>query len=135
MKIIAEHSEDNKYKKNLVRGLVAYNDKSAPPENWEFIGFYALDDAGKLIGGVQGNFEWDWLFVKHLWVKDSGKGIGRKLMEKAETYAKDKGKTGVLLDTFSFQAKPFYEKIGFMVFGTIEQAAGTHSRYFMMKRI
>jgi len=135
MKIIAEHRDDNPYRKALATGLVSYNDKNAPLEHWQYVGFYALDDNGQLVGGVQGNFEWDWLHISHLWVRDSGKGLGRQLMAHAETYAKDKGKIGILLDTFAFQAKPFYEKIGFAVMGTIENAAGSSARYFMTKRI
>ncbi len=94
MKIVAEHNEDNPYRKELVCGLVAYNDKNAPLELWEYVGFYALDDEGQLSGGVQGNFEWDWLHIKHLWVKESGKGLGRRLMTQAESYAKERGKKG-----------------------------------------
>jgi GNAT superfamily N-acetyltransferase len=70
-----------------------------------------------------------------LWVKDTGKGLGRSLIEKAEAYAKARGKIGILLDTYEFQAKHFYERLGFEVFGVIENAAGRYARYFMRKRI
>ncbi len=48
---------------------------------------------------------------------------------------KKEEKKGILLDTFSFQAKPFYEKMGFTVMGEIENAADSHARYFMTKQI
>ena len=136
MRIIAQHlEEEDPYREELVRELIAYNDKNGPLEKWEYIAFYALDDAGALIGGVHGNLEWDWLHIRHLWVKDPGKGIGRQLMAQAEKFTQEKKKTGILLDTFAFQAKIFYEKIGFTLMGTIENAAGPHARYFMIKRI
>jgi GNAT superfamily N-acetyltransferase len=135
MKIIAVHFQDNPYRKAVIRQLVAYNDNYEPLENWQYVGFYALDAEGQLVGGVQGNFEWDWLHIHQLWVKVSGQGLGRQLMKQAEVYAKDKGKIGILLETYAFQAKPFFEKIGFTVIGEIEEGAGPHARYFMTKRI
>jgi len=40
--LIADHREDNPYRKALVRELVAYNDQHAPLENWQYVGFYVL---------------------------------------------------------------------------------------------
>jgi len=135
MKIVADHRQDNPYRTTLVRELVAYNDKNAPPENWQYAGFYALSDEGQLLGGIQGNFEWDWLHLTHLWVREAGRGLGRQLVENAEAFAKEKGKRGIFLDTLDFQARPFYEKLGFTVVGKIENAAGSNARYFMSKHI
>jgi ribosomal protein S18 acetylase RimI-like enzyme len=68
-------------------------------------------------------------------VKDRGKGFGRALVKTAETFAQQHGKRGLFLDTLDFQARPFYERLGFEVIGKIENAAGEHARYFMSKRI
>jgi GNAT superfamily N-acetyltransferase len=133
MDIVAAHKEGNPYWKKLTENLGAFNDQNGPPENWECVGFYALDDAGRLVGGVQGNFEWDWLHIVHLWVAKPGGGLGRELMSTAEDYAREKDKTGIFLDTMEFQARPFYEKLGYEVFGTIENAAGPFGRFFMKK--
>ncbi|HET6306659.1 MAG TPA: GNAT family N-acetyltransferase [Rhodopila sp.] len=135
MNLIADHREDNPYRKPLVRELVAYNHQHAPMPNWQYVGFYALDEARQLAGGIQGNFEWDWLHITHLWVRNRGQGLGRRLVETAEGYAKSQGKQGLFLDTLDFQARPFYERLGFAVIGKIENAAGASSRYFMSKRI
>ncbi|MDE2029122.1 MAG: GNAT family N-acetyltransferase [Alphaproteobacteria bacterium] len=135
MRIVAKRRGNNRYHKPLVRKLVSFNDRNGPPEDWEYVGFYALDEKNRLIGGVQGNFEWDWLHILHLWVKESGKGTGSKLMRRMETLAKKKNKTGIFLDTLAFQARPFYEKFGFTVMGTIDRAAGPHTRYFMVKHL
>ena len=37
------------------------------------------------------------------------------------------------LDTFDFQAKPFYEREGSSVFGVLEDYPPRHTRYFMRK--
>jgi GNAT superfamily N-acetyltransferase len=135
MKLIADHREDNPYRDALVRGLVGFNERRGPPETWRFVGFYALDDGGRLAGGVQGAFEWDWLHIAHLWVRDPRRGLGRRLMQAAETLARDEGKRGLFLDTMEFQARPFYEKLGFSVIGRIDNAAGDNARFFMAKTL
>jgi len=73
--------------------------------------------------------------VTHLWVKEPGQGLGRKLIEQVEELARENGLRGVFLDTFEFQARPFYEKLGFTTFGTLENAVGDGARYFMQKRL
>jgi N-acetylglutamate synthase-like GNAT family acetyltransferase len=99
------------------------------------VGFYALNNEGQLVGGIQGKVEWDWLHVTTLWVKNPGRGLGRQLVETAEGFAKQSGNRGLFLDTLEFQSKPFYEKLDFALIGKLENAAGPHTRYFMSKRI
>jgi GNAT superfamily N-acetyltransferase len=136
MNLIADHREDNPYRKSLVRELIGYNNQHASPVgNWQYVGFYAVGDGGQLAGGIQGNFEWDWLHITHLWVRNHGQGLGRQLVEAAEGFARAHGKRGLFLDTLDFQARPFYERLGFVVIGTIEHAAGASARYFMSKHL
>ena len=135
MKVIVDHRSDNPHRKTLVERLVAFNDRNGPMENWEFVGFYALDGRGRLVGGLQGAFEWDWMHVSHLWVREARRGLGRQLVGAAEEHARSRGKRGLFLDTLEFQARPFYEKLGFAVVGRIDNAAGANARYFMAKRL
>jgi ribosomal protein S18 acetylase RimI-like enzyme len=135
MDLIADHRADNPYHQTLVRELVAYNNRHPPLENWQYAGFYALGEDDQLAGGIQGNFEWDWLHITHLWVRTPGLGLGRQLVEAAAGFAKQHGKRGLFLDTLDFQARSFYERLGFIVIGKIENAAGASARYFMSKHI
>lgn len=54
-------------------------------------------------------------------------------MQEAERIARDRGYVGIWLDTFEFQAKPFYEKLGYTVFGALEGLPGAIPRYFLKK--
>jgi hypothetical protein len=45
-----------------------------------------------------------------------------------------RGCIGSFLDTFSFQARPFYEKQGYTVFGRIENFPKGHTRFLLSKR-
>jgi hypothetical protein len=51
-----------------------------------------------------------------------------------EAEARARGCIGVWLDTLSFQARPFYEKHGYALFGSIEDQPPGHARHFLFKR-
>ena len=78
-----------------------------------------------------------WLQVDVLWVAAAlrGRGEGARLMAAAEAYAAQKGCVGVVLDTFSFQARPFYERLGYRVFGQLDDYPPGHTRFYMEKRL
>jgi GNAT superfamily N-acetyltransferase len=63
------------------------------------------------------------------------RGFGKELMQRAETYAVERGCTNAFLDTFSFEARPFYEKLGYRLFGTLENHPVGHQHYFMTKKL
>jgi len=52
-----------------------------------------------------------------------------------EHAAKERGCTAAHLDTFSFQARPFYESLGYEVFGTLDDYPQGHQRFFMKKTL
>jgi ribosomal protein S18 acetylase RimI-like enzyme len=80
---------------------------------------------------------WQWLFIRLLWLPETlrGTGLGRDLMQRAEAEASARGCGNVWLDTYSFQARGFYEKLGYTVFGTLEGYPPGHRRYFLQKRL
>jgi GNAT superfamily N-acetyltransferase len=92
---------------------------------------------GERQGGLWGESFYDWLFVKLFFIPDTlrGHGLGQRILTQAEEIAKARGCTGVWLDTFEFQARGFYEKLGYTVFGTINDFPKGFSRFFLQKRI
>ncbi len=93
------------------------------------------DDDDNILGGVQGDTLFNWLNVKYLWVDKSlrGQDYGTKLMRAAEHEAITRGCIGMMLNTMSFQARGFYEKLGFKVFGTQEGYPAGGACYYMRK--
>jgi len=91
---------------------------------------------GEVVGGLLGQTEWGWLLVKTLAVQERrrGRGYWTKLLAMAEAEARARGCHDVYLDTFSFQARPFYEKRGYTVFGVLEDFS-EHTRYFLRKKL
>jgi GNAT superfamily N-acetyltransferase len=63
-----------------------------------------------------------------------GAGYGIRLMEQAERIARVNECIGLWLDTYEFQARGFYEKLGFEVFGTLDDHPVGQRRFFLRKR-
>ena len=95
------------------------------------------DSRDAILGGVFGHVWGGWLDLSLLWVAEPlrGQGYGRKLLEAAEEEAKSQGCRGVFLSTFSFQARPFYEKYGYEVIGEIPDYPIGHAFYFLKKTL
>jgi len=54
-------------------------------------------------------------------------------MEAAEQEARTRGCHAAYVDTFSFLALDFYQKVGYTIFGTLEAFPTGHTRYFLKK--
>ena len=94
-------------------------------------------ESATIVGALTGQSVWDWLYVHLLWVDEArqGHGLGRRLMQAAEMEAKQRGCTGLWVSTYSFQAPDFYEKLGYVPFGRIEDFPRGHVRHFYQKRL
>jgi len=77
------------------------------------------------------------LEIKTLVVKAESRneGIGLKLIAEAENEAKKRNCSFISLDTFSFQAPDFYEKIGFEKIGTETDFPKGFEKYYYRKKI
>ena len=119
----------------VLRSLVAHNKARTTGETHRDLNVLARHD-GEIVGGLQAVTIWNWVFVKVLWVAEShrGRGLGRKLMQAAEREAAARGCLHAHLDTFDFQALPFYQKLGYEIFGQLDDYPVGHQRYFLQKR-
>ncbi len=90
-----------------------------------------------MIAGITGRSFGHWLLIDNFWVDEQcrGKGLGKQLLSQAEAIAKDRGCNKVLLDTLEFQAKPFYEAMGYQVQWTQNHYPLTGCKYFMIKNL
>jgi GNAT superfamily N-acetyltransferase len=120
----------------LIRSLVSYNNTQAEKENWQPLAIFIRDDQGELVGGLYGYTHWGWLFISHLWVAASlrGQGYGTKLVTQAEQEAARRGCRHSFLDTYDFQGLDFYLKLGYELFGFLDDFPKEHKRYFLHKR-
>jgi GNAT superfamily N-acetyltransferase len=120
----------------VVGGLRSFNEKWLGPSNEQPVRFVARDKLG-VVGGLLGHTRWNWLYVAKLWVDDRarGRGIGTQLLMAAEELARSRGCTDVSLDTFEYQARPFYEKLGYELFGTLDGYPPGYRQFYLRKRL
>ena len=87
------------------------------------------DDAGKVVAGFSGHTWGGCCYISHVWVHEQcrGKGLGKTLLQVAETEARHRGCMQVVLLTHSFQAPGFYEHLGYERKYAIEGRPKGHS--------
>lgn len=126
----------------ILRGLMEHNCTAFEGRTLETmvvdLSRKAVDENGTLIGGVVARqYLWECAYVDILWVdKDRrGNGLGTRLLREVEQEAAANGARLIHLDTFDFQAKEFYEKQGYQVFGALENCTEGHVRYYMKKEL
>lgn len=92
-------------------------------------------DGDTIVGGLIASSRWGGFHIEMLALPDimRGKGLGSHLLTLAEEEARRRACHHMWLDTQAFQARQFYERHGFAVFGQIDGPAPYYPRYFMQK--
>lgn len=93
------------------------------------------DDAGEVIAGFSGHTWGGCCYISHVWVHEQhrGKGLGKALLQVAETEAFRRGCLQVVLTTHSFQAPEFYKRLGYERKYAIEGRPKGHSNIVFVK--
>jgi ribosomal protein S18 acetylase RimI-like enzyme len=97
----------------------------------------ARNEDEQIVGGLLAETKWNWMFIGWVWIDEKyrARGIGNQLMRDAEREAKVLGCDHTHLTTLDFQAKGFYEKLGYEVFAALEDYPPGHTRFMMKKKI
>jgi GNAT superfamily N-acetyltransferase len=129
-------SEQESARTAILESLIAFNDTKVGDSGYRPIALAIEDGRGHIIGGLSGATAYGWLFVELLFVPESlrGQGVGTELMRRAEAEAVARGCHSVWLDTFEFQARGFYERLGYGCFGELKSYP-VGPRSFMSKRL
>jgi len=118
-------------------GMRRHTESCVPWEEYTDVTIVARDEDGEVAGAGLGEAGRGWLHVSVVWVDEPfrGRRIGTQLVAAMEAEASRHGCRSAYLDTFSYQARPFYEKLGYAVFGTLEDYPPGHRRFYMCKRL
>lgn len=130
--------EEKMIVKNVVeKGVIDYNKKHVT--YYEPISFHLLAQGPDqdILGGITGERVCHHLKVDWVWILDDFRkaGLGRKLFCSLERYGHRHGVKDIQLETAHFQARGFYEKLGFRLVATLPSWLGTYDCYIMRKKI
>ena len=121
-------------------GLRAYNAQFTggdPTHGHIPLNIYLRDESGAICGGLLGDTYFGWLSINIVWIDERYRGqrYGEQMITAAEDEARRRGCVHVHLDTFSFQARPFYEKLGYRVYGVLDDfPVGVGSQRFYLTK-
>lgn len=106
-------------------------------ENYHLFVINAYDESGEVIGGIHAELVWEWLYIRDLWVdaRQRGQGIGAQLLAQAEAIAREKGFANSHLETTEYQARDFYLKCGYEIFGELPDKPKGHTWYYLKKNL
>lgn len=101
------------------------------PQHYNFL----IYDGENLIGGAIEYLSYRWYFLEllHIQKEYRGKNFGKRLFCEIDKFASTRHWAGIRLETWDFQAKGFYEKQGFNVFGELDGCPPGTKLYFMKK--
>ena len=130
----AENSPSAERAKN---GVIFHNFAATGVSAYYPTNYFLKNERGELMGGLIGMIWGGCLQISILWVDEAARGQGNatRLMDAAEAYARERHCHMATLDTHSFQARPFYEKRGYEVFGTLDDYPKGHKKFFLRKTL
>jgi GNAT superfamily N-acetyltransferase len=104
-------------------------------DDGKYLAVWLRDEAEQAVGGLFGWTWAGWLEIRYLWIREDarGQGYGREMLLLAEQEAIARGCERAVLDSYSFQAPEFYQKLGYEVFGKLPGFPEPHARYYLWK--
>lgn len=137
MRIFTPPTAVSDHRRAIGEILGEYNEIKAGTGNPQSIAILLQDDDESTAGGLWANIYYDWMFVDLLAVAPEHRatGYGVTLVRQAENLAIANGCVGIWVDTFEFQAPNFWQKLGFEIFGVLENHPRGQQRVFLKKTL
>ncbi len=137
IRVVSEPREDSADAAFVRDGLALFNVASTGVSYYSPLAIFLKDERGAVLGGALGHVWGGWLDLATLWVIEPlrGKGYGKKLLQAAEEEAGAQGCRAVHLTTFSFQARGFYERLGYEIVADIPDYPAGHTYHVLKKTL
>lgn len=96
-----------------------------------------IEENGTIVAGIVAESVGDTVEVEFLFVNETcrSRGLGKALLEHVEAAARQQGMRRMLLNTYSFQAPGFYEKMGYQEIIKLEPAFDRFSQSYFIKEL
>jgi GNAT superfamily N-acetyltransferase len=137
---ITKHNEanDSAALKLVDDGIGDHNDAAEPRlGDVRHLSCFTRDANGQAIAGAVGRTWGANAELQQIWLPEAMRklGLGRALLHAFEEAARERGCVLLYLETWTFQARGFYEKCGYRVALEIEGYAPGLSKFTMTKRL
>jgi len=135
LRLLVEDAPAEADARRLYDEVRAFNGRATGLPKYRSFAVFLRETDGALRGGVEGGLWGNALHVNVLWVDEAlrGRGHASALMRAAEAHGRASGAKFAYVETLSFQARPFYEKLGYRVFGELPEIADGATMYFMAR--
>lgn len=116
--------------------LYEFNKAQIGKDDGRLFAIFIRNDQQEILAGLSG---WTWANaceIRTLWVHPSwrGQGYGRNLLKSAEQEARASGCNVILIVSYSFQARAFYQKYGYELAFQLNDFPPGHQNCFLVKR-
>lgn len=121
----------------ISENVIGLNFARSGDATWHPVNFFLRNGRGEWLGGLTGHVWGGWLQVGFLWVSEPlrGQGLGTRLMDAAEDFARERGAVNATLETLTLQAPNFYKKRGYVEFGRLEDFPPGHAKLYLRKAL
>lgn len=98
---------------------------------------FHIEENDTIVAGIVAESVGDTVEVAYLFVEQvhRGRGLGKLLLERVEAAAREAGMQRVLLNTYSFQAPGFYERMGYREVLKLDPAFDRFSQHYFIKEL
>ncbi len=119
----------------IKKGLLAFNHPFLGEWNDQTFTIYAEDKNKEIIGGICGSYANAHMKIEWVWIDEQyrSQGLGRKIFHHLDEFALAKNCKYIDLETLEFQAKDFYQKLGFNLIATLPNWCAGYDSYIMRK--
>ncbi|HEV2281768.1 MAG TPA: GNAT family N-acetyltransferase [bacterium] len=132
---IIDVNPDAREVQSLNNRIDTFNVEETRIYDFKELAIFLRDSTRQLIAGVYA-FTWGGcLDIRSVWVREDlrGAGIGSKLMDAVEREAIRRGCRIATLETHSFQAPRFYERLGYEEIGVLDGYPIGHKKHYLRK--
>jgi GNAT superfamily N-acetyltransferase len=134
---IALEAMDEAVEQAIHMGLRAFNRTLANWPERQHFNVVLRDTEGRFRGGILASLNFDVLILEDVFVEDGYRrsGYGSRLMALAEQEGRRRGAQLAVVSTFSWQARPFYEKLGYGAYAELPYNDGVYTLYSLKKSL
>jgi len=123
--------------KRIYKGFISHAIATVEHDGFRAPVAFVATEGGSFTGVVTAKIVWSGLHIQHLYVEEymRGKGLGSKLMDRVHTFGREQGCTFAFVETLSFQALEFYQKLGYQIEFTRDGYSNGVSFHYLQKKL